>query len=291
MAVNCDPNVLVGQAACLSCIPEGMRMAVLNYLLCQIANQSGGGGGGSGTVTNFSAGNLSPLFTSSVANPTTTPALTFAQVAQAANLVFAGPASGVAANPMFRALVANDLSGIVSPAYKIGVPFGMVGPFVANAATTYAANTPQTCLFVVEPAFVTISNIYWSLTANTLAQFVGFSIYNVTPGSSTRGTRIADTGPIDVNVTPIGPVKSALGPVTLASGVYCLAFNASAATVTVLGAVPGGGTITSINAYNGCPEVFYGSAANAAAAGQNPALLGVITGNSALHFPVVLLGN
>lgn len=38
MATNCDPSVLVGQSACLSCIPEGMRLAVLNYLLCQIAN-------------------------------------------------------------------------------------------------------------------------------------------------------------------------------------------------------------------------------------------------------------
>src|SRR4030095_8299058 len=32
----------------------------------------GGGGGGSGTVTNFSAGNLGPLFTTAVANPSTT---------------------------------------------------------------------------------------------------------------------------------------------------------------------------------------------------------------------------
>ncbi len=32
---------------------------------------------GSGTVTSFSAGNLSPLFTTSVATPTSTPALTF----------------------------------------------------------------------------------------------------------------------------------------------------------------------------------------------------------------------
>src|SRR5208282_3406724 len=43
---------------------------------CTVAS-CGGGGGGSGTVTTFSAGNLSPLFTSSVATPTVTPALTF----------------------------------------------------------------------------------------------------------------------------------------------------------------------------------------------------------------------
>ena len=70
-----------------------------------------GGGGGSGTVTSFSAGTLSPLFTTSVANPTTTPALSFVltnTVAQ--NFVFAGPTSGTGA-PTFRALVAADIPG------------------------------------------------------------------------------------------------------------------------------------------------------------------------------------
>lgn len=62
-----------------------------------------------GTVTSFSAGNLSPLFTTSVATPTTTPALSFAQVTENPNVFYGGPASGVAANPTFRALVPADL--------------------------------------------------------------------------------------------------------------------------------------------------------------------------------------
>ncbi len=65
-----------------------------------------------GTVTGITVGNLSPLFTTSVANPTTAPAVTFAQVNQNANLIFAGPSSGVAAAPMFRSLVAADLASI-----------------------------------------------------------------------------------------------------------------------------------------------------------------------------------
>jgi hypothetical protein len=63
---------------------------------------------GAGTVTSVSAGNLSPLFTASVATPTTTPAVSFAAVAQNPNLVYAGPASGVAAAPTFRALAPAD---------------------------------------------------------------------------------------------------------------------------------------------------------------------------------------
>lgn len=67
------------------------------------------GGGAPGTVTSFSAGTLSPLFTTSVATATTTPALSFAQSTAAANLMFAGPASGGAVAPTFRSIVTADL--------------------------------------------------------------------------------------------------------------------------------------------------------------------------------------
>lgn len=62
-----------------------------------------------GTVTNFSAGDLSPLFTTTESTTTTTPALSFSQVAQSANTVFAGPSSGSSLNPSFRSLVGPDL--------------------------------------------------------------------------------------------------------------------------------------------------------------------------------------
>jgi hypothetical protein len=64
---------------------------------------------GNGTVTSFSAGDLSPLFTTTEANPTTTPALSFSLTNQNINLVFAGPSSGSAGAPLFRALVAADI--------------------------------------------------------------------------------------------------------------------------------------------------------------------------------------
>lgn len=65
--------------------------------------------GGSGTVTTFSTGNLSPLFTASVSNPTTTPALSFTLSTQAAEKVFAGPEAGANAAPTFRYLTENDI--------------------------------------------------------------------------------------------------------------------------------------------------------------------------------------
>lgn len=59
-------------------------------------------GGGSGTVTSFSAGNLSPLFTSSVATATTTPALTFSLTNAAAGTLF-GNFTGSSGAPSFTA--------------------------------------------------------------------------------------------------------------------------------------------------------------------------------------------
>jgi hypothetical protein len=65
--------------------------------------------GNVGTVTSFSAGDLNPLFTSSVSLATSTPALTFSPTPAGQNLVFAGPTSGGAGAYTFRALVANDI--------------------------------------------------------------------------------------------------------------------------------------------------------------------------------------
>jgi hypothetical protein len=66
---------------------------------------------GGGGVTSFSAGNLSPLFNTSVTNPTTTPALSFALANAAANTVLAGPNGGAGA-PTYRALVAADIPSL-----------------------------------------------------------------------------------------------------------------------------------------------------------------------------------
>ncbi len=67
-----------------------------------------GGGGGSGSVTSFSAGNLSPLFTTSVATATTTPALTFALSSPSAYSVFMNN-TGSSAPPAFSTPVLASL--------------------------------------------------------------------------------------------------------------------------------------------------------------------------------------
>lgn len=66
-------------------------------------------GAGTGTVTSFSAGDLSPVFTTNVTDPTTTPALEFELEDQAANTFFAGPAADPDAPPTFRSIELADL--------------------------------------------------------------------------------------------------------------------------------------------------------------------------------------
>src|ERR1700683_1627861 len=76
---------------------------------------------GTAGITNFSAGNLSPLFTSSVATATSTPALTFTLSNAAANSVF-GNCTGSSAAPSYCSITgamlpnpgASSLGGIES---------------------------------------------------------------------------------------------------------------------------------------------------------------------------------
>ncbi len=70
-----------------------------------------GGGGSIGSFTSVTANSLSPLFTVSVINPTTTADILFSQIPIGPNLVFAGPPGGGNANPTFRPLVLADLPG------------------------------------------------------------------------------------------------------------------------------------------------------------------------------------
>ncbi|MBV5334433.1 MAG: hypothetical protein JZU49_01330, partial [Sulfuricurvum sp.] len=65
-------------------------------------------GSGSGTVTSFSAGSIAGVFTTSVANESTTPALSFTLVSKNANRVFASP-DGAAGVPSFRQIVVADI--------------------------------------------------------------------------------------------------------------------------------------------------------------------------------------
>lgn len=79
------------------------------YYIDSIAS---GGLTNSAGVTNFSSGSFSPVFTTSVATPDSSPSLSFSPISQSSNLFFASP-SNAAGNPSFRYIVTNDLPAYV----------------------------------------------------------------------------------------------------------------------------------------------------------------------------------
>lgn len=119
---KCNAQQLLQDGSCFLCVDSGIRQVLELQLLCEILNNGIGGGSGIGTVTSFSSGSLSPLFTTSVATATTTPALTFTLSTQTANTLFAGPTTGAAASPTFRAMVNADFGTTLTPQFaRIGI--------------------------------------------------------------------------------------------------------------------------------------------------------------------------
>ena len=103
----------------------------------------GGNPVGTGTVQSTSVGNLSPLFTSSVATPTTAPAITYSLSNAAQNAVLAGPTSGAGA-PTHRTLVAADIPSL-SSTYCLLTGCTHTGQItISNAASPTAAISSST---------------------------------------------------------------------------------------------------------------------------------------------------
>ena len=119
----------------------------VKYTPVILGGGSGGGGGGSGTVTSvgLADGSTSPIYAISGSPVTTSGTLTFTLNTQTANYVFAGPTSGGAAQPSFRALVAGDLPSGTGTVTSVSVVSanGLAGT-VANATTTPAITLSTT---------------------------------------------------------------------------------------------------------------------------------------------------
>ena len=86
------------------------------------------GGGGAGTVTSFSSGNLSPLFTTSVATPTTTPALSFTLSTTSQYSVFGRSAAGTGV-PSWITLPSTAFTG-----YTAGTGISIAGNVISSTA-------------------------------------------------------------------------------------------------------------------------------------------------------------
>jgi len=106
---------------------------------CTWTQIGSGGGGGSGTVTSvtFTGDGIIDSATPSTA-VTTSGTVTATPVTQTANTVLAGPASGSAANPTFRALVNADFASSLAPT----ISAANMTAFPASATTYPGAGVP-----------------------------------------------------------------------------------------------------------------------------------------------------
>jgi hypothetical protein len=108
-----------------------------------------GAGTGGGSVTNFSAGDLSPLFTTTEATTTTTPALTFV-LSNAAPHTFFGNNTASTAAPAYVAITAADLPDLSATYLAVSTSpdllaiealSGTSGFLQKTAANTWSLNT------------------------------------------------------------------------------------------------------------------------------------------------------
>lgn len=186
---------------------------------------------GSGTVTSVSIGSFSPLFTTNVATPTSTPNATFTAVSQSQNLVFASPdgASGAAA---FRALVVADLPSLAASDLSNGATGS--GAIVLETGATISGATlsgtldASTATFSGNTTFsgtqVTFDHAVQANSLNSLG--AGFNILD----SSSAGLSLTESGTGGITLT-----DNSSGGISATSATGNIALTASAGTVTLSG--------------------------------------------------------
>lgn len=127
---KCNAQQLLQDGSCFLCLDAGIRQVLELQLLCEILN-NGIGGGGSGVTGD---GTLFPA----------TSQTTLTLNSQSANLIFAGPGSGAAAKPTFRAMVTADLGTTLTPQFArlgLGTAADASVPLFAEGANLGAGVT------------------------------------------------------------------------------------------------------------------------------------------------------
>ena len=231
-------------------------------------NSQKGAGGGSGTVTSFSAGNLSPLFTTSVATATTTPALTFSLSSAAAG-TFLGNNTSAAAAPSYVSLSAINPQ---TTTYQV-----LASDFSAYKTISVASGTFTITLVASgsQPAngqYINIVN-YGSgvVTIARSGQNINGAAANYTlnagSASAPTSTTVTSDGTnyfASIDEGTVGTVTSIAttspitgGTITTSGTIACATCATSASGGTITWATPTTGTATSIATFPG-GDLFFG---------------------------------
>jgi hypothetical protein len=175
--------------------------------------------GGSATVTSVAL-TMPAEFSVSGSPITTSGTLAVTKANESANLVFAGPTSGAAAQPTFRSLVGADLPSFSGGAFVDYVDSG-------SSVLSVTANSIL-ILPITIPFAITFSTMAWILNAQDGSNLYDFGIYNLS------GTRQCHTGAIHETINGGGQSQFAsVGSTTLSAGTYLWAHTGNATTANV----------------------------------------------------------
>lgn len=214
---------------------------------------------GGGTVT--SVGLTAPSIFAVTGSPVTTAGvLALALVTQAANLVWAGPATGAAADPTFRALVAADipdLSGVYQPLNAkltaISALANAAGVLTNNGSGVFSYTTPATgtvtSVAMTVPSFLSVAGSPIT-TAGTFAVSLANQNANLVfagPGTGAaaaptfRALVAADIPDLSGTYQPLNAKLTAISALANASGVLTNNGSGGFSYTT-----PSTGTVTSV---------------------------------------------
>lgn len=240
-------------------------------LNCNIAPSGGG------TVTSFSAtATVAPFFTTSVANATTTPALSITVSTQAANCLFAGPTTGSAAIPTCRGLVAADI-----PAGVVALP-----SMATQAADTVVMNASGSIASPTAVAMPTCTA--GALLYNTTTHALSCVLGSVTNDAQTKAAVVPNTAPSAGQIlagnaggTAYAPVSMS-GDCTLAStgAITCTKTNGTSFSALAT-TTPGTGIATAlgVNVGTAGAPVINGGALGTPSSGTGTNITGIPVAN------------
>lgn len=216
-------------------------------------------GGVAGVVTTFSSGNLSPLFTTSVATPTTTPALTFSLSNAAANTLF-GNCTVTLGLPSFCTLTgamlpnpsATTLGGIqsfaavahqwINAVSTLGVPSGSQPAFTDISGTLGLSQggTGQTSF-----AAGLLRSSGTALSSAELSGDASTSGSNTVTVAKVNGTSVPTNSAADQAIVTTAAAAGSWASIPLCGdATHALAYSTSTHTFSCQSLTGSGGTVT-----------------------------------------------
>lgn len=194
--------------------------------------------GGTGTVTSVGLSAPGSIFSVTGSPVTSSGTLALGLATQTANSVFAGPMSGGAATPGFRALVAADIPPLpYAPSFTAGsISTSTTGVTVGNgAASTVGPNVTLNIQTATSSQPGLLSAADWTTFNGKAASFTPGNIVTSTVGVSIGGGTGATVGPN----TTINVATATSGSTGLLTAADWIAFNAKQPAGSYLTALTG----------------------------------------------------